>query len=203
MKNLIPILLLLFCINHSFISAKDTLKIHFLYGSVPKNKDIDDKWFGGKLGGHVGLQLNNDDILNFLPKDGFHYIRKMKNFKSTFATHTFQEFYEILGGSADSNKKLIIEIPLTDQQSQKYKKIKDNYLKKTPYDYAFKGMRCGSSSYEILAQLGIVNRKSNKRTYLTIFYPKKLRKILIKKAKINNWKQTHQQGCYSRIWEKD
>lgn len=64
-------------------------------------------------------------------------------------------------------------------------------------------MRCGSSTYEILAQLGILKSYSHKKTVRKIFYPRKLRKRLFKKAKKNNWTVSREEGIDTRKWEKD
>jgi hypothetical protein len=47
--------------------------VHFLYGSKPSReaRDIEKKWFGGKLGGHVGIEITPDSILNFVTVDKF------------------------------------------------------------------------------------------------------------------------------------
>ena len=64
-------------------------------------------------------------------------------------------------------------------------------------------MRCGAAAIEILGQLNILPAYSKKKTYRKIFYPKKLRKRLFKKAKKNNWLITRMHGSKKRKWEKD
>jgi len=77
------------------------------------------------------------------------------------------------------------------------------YLKQTPYDYALFGMRCGAATYEILGQLNILPAYSYRKTYKKIFYPKKLRKRLFKKANNNSWTIERRAGSGKRKWEKD
>jgi hypothetical protein len=65
-------LLLLIIINlPNSITAQDStaIKIHFLYGSKPAKeyKDVEQKWFGGMYGGHAGIEIDSNQILNFLP----------------------------------------------------------------------------------------------------------------------------------------
>ncbi|WP_315824161.1 hypothetical protein [Paraflavitalea speifideaquila] len=72
----------------------------------------------------------------------------------------------------------------------------------TPYDYALVGMRCGSASYEILGQLGILPGYSRKKTVLKIFYPKNCGKDY-SKAVANGWTIQRQEGSHKRKWEKD
>jgi hypothetical protein len=112
-------------------------------------------------------------------------------------------FMQSLGGDPDSVKKAFVYIPVTRQQKQKFDSIATEYLKQTPYDYALLGMRCGAAAYEILGQLGILTRYSYSKTYKKIFYPKKLRKTLFKKATENGWTIVRQDGSSKRKWEQD
>ncbi|WP_338814872.1 hypothetical protein V9L05_06675 [Bernardetia sp. Wsw4-3y2] len=71
------ILILLFCFTPFLSYSQDTtfLKVHFLYGSKPlkSDKNTEQKWFGGILGGHVGIEVEEDKVLNFLPsRESFH-----------------------------------------------------------------------------------------------------------------------------------
>jgi hypothetical protein len=198
---------LIFCFISLLGYAQDTayLKVHFLYGSKPlkKYKDTEQKWFGGMLGGHVGIEGDNDRIVNFLPNGKFHLFAKKDDKHSTYAIHSYTSFYAILGGNPDSVKKAIVYIPITQQQKQIFDSITTIYLNKTPYDYAFVGMRCGAAAYDILGKLGIVENYSYSKTFKKIFYPKKLRKRLFKKATENNWIVIKKEGTNRRKWEQD
>ncbi len=189
----------------SYSQDRAYLKVHFLYGSKPlkKYKATEQKWFGGVLGGHVGIEADSNKIINFLPNGKFHWFAKKANRHSTYAIHDVDNFYAILGGNADSVKKAIVYIPVTALQKQKFDSITINYLRQTPYDYALFGMRCGAAAYDILGQLNILPNYSYGKTYKKIFYPKKLRKRLFKKAKENGWKIFRQEGSVRRKWEKD
>ena len=181
------------------------LQVHFLYGSKPakKYKDVENKWFGGVLGGHVGLGLDSTQILNFIPQGKFHYFAKKHKKHSSFVEHNYNGFYGIFGGKAEDMKKAIIYIPITLAQKQKYDSLSLTYLQNTPYDYAFWGMRCGAATHDILGKLGIMPSYSHSKTIRKVFYPKKLRKRLLKKAKKNNWLVESQEGTKRRKWEKD
>ncbi len=196
-----------FCFIAVLIYAQDTtyLKVHFLYGSKPlkKYKDTEQKWFGGVLGGHVGIEGDSDQIVNFLPRGKFHWFAKKNNKHSTYAVHSADDFYAILGGNPDSVKKAIVYIPVTSPQKQKFDRIAIAYLQQTPYDYAFIGMRCGAAAYDILGQSDILTNYSYRKTYQKIFYPKKLRKRLFKKATENGWTIVRQDGSSRRKWEQD
>lgn len=170
---------------------------------MKKYKETEQKWFGGVLGGHVGIEADSDRIVNFLPSGQFHWFAKKNNRHSTYAVHSVDSFYAILGGNPDSVKKAIVYIPVSRQQKQSFDSITNAYLEQTPYDYALFGMRCGAAAYDILGQLDIMTNYSYGKTYKKIFYPKKLRKRLFKKATENNWTINRQDGSTKRIWEQD
>ena len=205
--NLSITLSFLFCISTllSYSQNPTFLKGHFLYGSKPakKHKGTEQKWFGGVLGGHVGIEGDSNRVINFLPSGKFHWFAKNDNKHSTYAVHSVDDFYRILGGSNNDVKKAIVYIPVTTQQKQTFDSISAGYLKQAPYDYALFGMRCGAATYEVLGQLEILTKYSYGKTYRKIFYPKKLRKKLFKKAKENGWTIVRQDGSNTRKWEQD
>jgi hypothetical protein len=181
------------------------IKVHFLYGSRPlkKYKSIEPKWFGGMLGGHAGVEADSGRILNFIPSGKFHVFAKKKNPHSSFAVHEPDAFYSILGGSADSVKKTIFYIPVSASQKEIFDSISAAYLQQTPYDYALFGMRCGAATYDLLAQLDILPQYAYSKTYKKIFYPRKLRKRLFRKAATHQWRIEQTAGSSRRKWERD
>ena len=180
------------------------IKVHFMYGSRPykKYKDSERKWFGGILGGHVGIEGDSGQILNFRPKGNFHVFSSKKNKHSHYEEHTFNEFYALFRSNPDSVKKAIVTIPVTPLQKQKFDSLNALYLQQSPYDYALFGMRCGAATYEILGQLGILRNYNYRKTYMKIFYPQKLRKRLLSIAEQNNWNIERYEGSPKRKWEK-
>lgn len=182
-----------------------TLKVHFLYGSTPIKKYKDEpKWFGGKLGGHVGVELEGrSGILNFVPKGKFHVFQDKKDKHGDFVIHDYDRFYSILGGESHSNKKTVIYIPISEKQKFIFDSLSKAYIKETPYDYAFLGMRCGAAAYDILAKLHILKEYNYYNTWNKIFYPKKLRRKLYALAQKNNWRVEKSAGSQKRKWEKD
>jgi hypothetical protein len=190
--------------NSLFSQDSDYLKVHFLYGSKPlKAHKNEPKWFGGILGGHVGLESDSGKILNFLPVGKFHIFPKRKHKHGAYALYSSAQFYGYFGGNPDSVKKVTVSIPITKQQKIQFDSINKAYLEKTPYDYALFGFRCGAASYEILGQLSIMPKYNSTKTWWTILYPRKLRKRLLKKAVENNWTIVRKAGSARRKWEKD
>jgi len=193
---------------HPMLYPKDStiyIKVHFLYGSRPKKafKDSEPKWFGGKLGGHVGIEIDSAHILNFVPDGSFHYFAHPRSRHSAFALHDPESFWSIFGTPGDSAKKLTIYIPATMAQKHKLDSLSNVFATNTPYDYAFLGMRCGAAGYDVLAQLGTLNIRSLGWTKLRIFYPRKLRKKLLRLAERHGWKLEWHRGSSRRAWEKD
>lgn len=187
--------------------SQDTvfLKVHFLYGSKPakKYRNSEQKWFGGKLGGHVGIEVDSDKIVNFIPQGTFHWFEDKKNKNSMFTFHSYENFYSMFGSDPDSVKKAIVCIPITQNQKMIFDSIAASYLKQTPYDYAFLGMRCAAAAYDILSQVQILKSYSHNKTYKKIFYPAKLRKRLFRLADEHHWTVVLKNGSAARIWDKD
>jgi hypothetical protein len=206
MKFILILTLFFFLSSHtSFSQDSIYLKVHFLYGSKPlkKYKATEQKWFGGVLGGHAGIECNRDKVLSFSPSGKFHLFSKKNNRHSAYNELSLYSFYSIMGGDPDSMKQAVVFIPITIEQKRKFDSISSAYLQQTPYDYALFGMRCGAATYEVLGQLNILPPYSRSKTYKKIFYPKKLRKRLFKKANANGWKILRQNGSVKRRWEKD
>ena len=205
MRTLIIIITL--CLGPFFAFSEDSLyiKVHFLYGSKPSkdHKDTEKKWFGGILGGHVGIEGDSGMVLNFLSGGKCHLFAEKTNRTSNFKEFTLTRFYSIFGGKPDSMKKAIVYIPVTKQQKQLFDSIASAYIKQTPYDYAVFGMRCSAAAYDILGQLDIFPHYSHTKTYKKIFYPKLLRKRLLKKADENGWTVVMEDGSGKRVWERD
>jgi hypothetical protein len=182
----------------------DSIKVHFLYGSRPytKYKKDERKWFGGVLGGHVGIETDSGHILNFRMNGNFHLFTNNNKKHSRFDDLDYTDFYSIFGSDPDSIKRAIVTIPVTRLQKEKLDSINAQYLKECPYDYALIGMRCSAAAYEILGQLGIMKNYSHRKTYWKIFYPMKLRRRVLDKAGENNWSIDRQEGTLKRKWEK-
>jgi len=201
---LLAIIVLLFSVS---VGAQETrfLPVHFLYGSRPlqKYKFMEKKWFGGKLGGHVGIEIDTNKIMNFVHRGTFHLVSSKQNKHGNYIVSSYSHFNSILGGDSDKVKTLTIFIPVNPQQQMKLDSLSKEYLSNSPYDYALLGMRCGAASYEVLAQLGILPQYSRSRTALKVFYPKILRKQLLRKAEENGLQMVMHDRSDGRDWETD
>ena len=175
-------------------------QVHFLYGSKPlrKYKDTEPKYFGGLHGGHVTIQIDSSDY-GFEPTNDVHVFAHRKKYKSDFIK-------KIVHGNRryDTGRKTVtFIIPVTKEESIRLKQILESYDKSTPYDYAFFGMRCATTTKDVLAQMGYFKKRKNCSMITTDFYPKKLRRRMFRLAKKNGWKVFEQEGSKTRKWEKD
>lgn len=188
-------------------TAQDStiIKVHFLYGSKPKNtyRSTERKWFGGLLGGHVGIEISDNKIISFNPVGKFHWVARKQEKHSAFLIHDSTQFYSLFGGNPERMKKLIVHLPVSNAQYLLLDSLGEEYLLNTPYDYAFLGMRCGAAAYHLLSQIDIFPFQQPSAIQWKIFYPRKFRKRLIKLADQHQWVIHQQQGSNTRKWEKD
>jgi hypothetical protein len=213
--KLLTIIAFIFALNTKAQSSDSTfIKVLFLYGSKPKKefKTTEPTWFGGKWGGHVGIEFAPNEVIDFIPQGSFHVVSK-KDRHSKFVIHTLDGFWSIFGGNTEGVrnpdsfgkgvKKATFMIPISKAQKAKMDTIVNIYTSDTPYDYAFMGMRCAAATYDVLAQLGIVESFSNTKIIQKNFYPKKLRKRLFTMALEKKWVVEKQEGSNRRDWEED
>lgn len=210
MKNLFRYILLLTIGIGCFDSKAEKtdslyIRVHFLHGSKPKRKFHyeEDRWFGGLLGGHVGVEIEKNAVFNFTPKARFHFFAKCRIINSKYTTHDTISFYGIMGGHPDSAQRTIITIPISAAQKHVLDSLQIAYKEKCPYDYAFFGMRCGAAAYDVLSQAGIVEKYSFNKTWRKNFYPRKLRRRLERMAREKGYTIYKKRGTYRRKWEKD
>ena len=186
------------------VHAQDALQIYFLYGSKPAraHRDTEPHWFGGQLGGHVGIGFAADSVLNFVPSGRFHRVGRRDPKHSRYVVTDTADFWAILGGSQGALKTARITIPIDSAQRQQFEAIRQRYQQQTPYDYAFLGIRCASATDEILAKLGITKKRSYWGTIFSTFHPKRLRMRLLRMAKDQDWKVVRTRGSRLRVWQR-
>ena len=189
-------ILIFYLITSQSLFASDSIRVLFVYGSKPK-VESENKWFGGIHGGHVSVEYKGAYI-SFLPDGSFHVVSKKKK-HSTFVLETEGAFVF----DTTLSRYLIITIPIDSIQQRSFDSIAAQRLDSVPYDYAFFGMRCASAAYEMLSSAGIFPKMGLKNMVKKYFYPKLLRKELLRKAKRNKWTIVYRPGRKTRKWEKD
>lgn len=178
-------------------SVVDSIIIHFIHGSIPEPDCIHSKKrLGGYLGGHIEIQLD-DKVYGFLYDSlPINYIPK-KNFNSKYEINDFAVW-------SDKTKYDMITsvyIPVDDTEKKSLKLQLEKYLHTEPYDYAFWGQRCTSSTAEVLSDVGILNTFSNFESIIAFFYPRTFRNTMIDFAKKNDLKINVQKGIDCHKWE--
>ena len=193
------LILISFLIVHN-INAQQTITVHFLYGSRPAKgyKHEEKKWFGGKKGGHVTIEAG-DSIIGFQPGGNCHVFGKKKKANGYFNTKQKEVFIK----DTVALKYTSIIIPLNEDGYSKIKTMLNNYLVKSPYDYAFLGMRCAAATYDILEETGVVKKRTRIGKWVSFFYPQLLRRRILKAAVENNYAVVKTKGRQSRVWEKE
>jgi hypothetical protein len=176
------------------------ITVCFLHGSKPyrEQRRTEMKQDGGYYGGHVSIIY---DSIEF----GFTSGKKIKLFPRAgescgyFYCEELKDFMQDTAGVQNT----VIEITITNAQHAKLKSIIDAYLSRTPYCYAFFGMRCASATYDVLSQIGIFKIKSRSSNIISNFYPKLLRKRMKRLAKKEHYRMVKHKGKKTRIWEED
>jgi len=196
MRSLLT-LVIIFCFQACFAGDSTyTIKINFLYGSRPAKgyHQQETRLFGGIKGGHVSVEAGGR-VLNFHPGNN----PLFPNNKKPSGGFTINNSVHWDG---DDKWKTVI-IPVSESQYMQLLRVFDSVAAKTPYDYAIFGMRCAAASYDVLTSIGLFKEYSNKKNVITHFYPKLLRKKILKWAYKNNYTVVSNEGRSSRKWESD
>jgi hypothetical protein len=173
-----------------------TIKINFLYGSRPAKgyHTEESKLFGGIKGGHVNVEAGGR-VLDFHPGNNPLFPNNKKpsgGFSINPSVHW----------DTDDKWKTVI-VPVTETQYAELQAIFDSVATNTPYDYAIFGMRCAAATYDVLSKIGLFREFSTKKNVVTHFYPKLLRKKILRWADKNNYIVISNEGRSSRKWESD
>ncbi len=181
-------------------SQQKYITVHFLYGSKPARgyKATEQKLFGGIHGGHVSIQIDSA-IFSFFPKYGWHIIARHRKIEGGY----MEENATTWAKDSSDKKYTSIRILVSDSQYKALTSIEKCYLVTSPYDYAFFGMRCASACADVLSQLGIVKPRSHFGLIRKNFYPKRLRRKLLRYAEKNKFEVIRTEGKSSRKWERD
>lgn len=180
---------------------KAYLVIHFLHGYIRKRHCEDPKTtVGGLLGGHIEWEIE-DTVYGFQYAD-----RKKIHFYSRKQPAAFGGLFTRKSKAnwlkeTKNDRITSIFIPLGEGQRVRLVDILEAYHRQAPYDYAFLGMRCASATFELMAEIGLLPKKSRRYYILHAFYPRQLRKRLVKWAKKNKFQVLKKEGIESRFWE--
>ena len=81
----------------SYSQDSSYIKVQFLYGSshLKKYKNTEKKWFGGILGGHVGIEGDSGKFYSFEIK-GKNKIFNGKPNNSVYKIETEEEFWNVM-----------------------------------------------------------------------------------------------------------
>jgi len=198
-------ILLLTILSFVFIhgSANDSttttylIKLNFLYGSKPAKgfKSTESIYFGGLKGGHVSIEAGGR-VLDFMPGNN-PLLPKNSNPSGGFRLNNS------IYWDTTSSKWAFVYVPVTAEQYNKLQLLFDSLSAGTPYDYAIFGMRCAAASYDVLSMIGLFPEMPANKNIAAHFYPKLLRKKIIKWAEKNNYTIQKHEGRPSRIWESD
>jgi len=185
------------CCFISAVAQTDTIKLNFLYGSKPAkdHRQSESKVFGGLKGGHVNIEANGK-VLDFMPGD-CPLFPKNKN-----PTGGFRINNDVYWNTTE-DKWTTILIPVTPAQMNHLDSLFNLYQRSTPFDYAVFGMRCASASYYVLSKIGLFERISDRKNVTIHFYPKLLRKRMVRWAAKNHYPIIEHEGKSTRKWEKD
>ena len=173
-----------------------TIKINFLYGSRPAKgyRQQESKLFGGIKGGHVNIEAGGR-VLDFTPGNNPLFPHNKKP-SGGFSINNSVKW------DGDDKWKTVI-VPVSREQYNALQKIFDSVAAKTPYDYAIFGMRCAAASYDVLSKIGLFREFPNSKNVTTHFYPKLLRKKVLKWADQHDYTVISNEGRQSRKWESD
>lgn len=196
------LLFLLVCSIPLLCPAQDSIRVHFKYGSRPGKgyKKVEKKWFGGIHGGHVSIETE-EGVYGFGPQGKFHLVARRGEQKrhSYFQYQSFRVFQR----DSIGHEYLTVILPVTRAQMDSLNALHRCHVENPPYDYAFLGMRCAASSYDVLSDVGITKQKSQKGMWLKYFYPRKLRNMVVKRAAEEGWRMVYRRGNERRKWERD
>jgi len=196
--RLVLLFVTLFFFNAS--SAGDTtytIKINFLYGSRPAKgyHEQEQKLFGGIKGGHVNIEAGGR-VLDFRPGNN----PLLPNNKKPSGGFSINKS---IYWNSETDKWTEVIVPVSQEQYMYLQVLIDSFASKTPYDYAIFGMRCAAASYDVLSKIGLFKEYPNTKNVATHFYPKLLRKKVLKWAEENNYSIITHDGRTSRKWESD
>jgi hypothetical protein len=179
-------------------NATDTAIIHFIHGSIAQENCIYPRpRLGGLLGGHVEIELDGKVYGFRHSKRPVHIFPQDNNRNSTYDIYTKQAWLK----RTEYEKMTAIKLPISVEQKRHLQAILTDYLAKTPYDYAFFGKRCASSTADLLVQSGIICPLSTIEIMVAFLSPHPLRYAFLRLAEEKKYGIERQKGVDCRFWE--
>ena len=180
------------------VALKDTAIIHFIHGSIPMENCIyPRKRLGGLLGGHVEIEVEGRVYGFRLDKLPVHIFVDKGHFNSKYEVNTKETWLK----RTEYEKMTSIYLPISEEQKDKLQAILTTYLAKSPYDYAFFGTRCATSTAEVLSKSGIIYRLSNVENSIAFLSPHPLRQAFLHLAREKHFLVIYKKGVECRYWE--
>ncbi|HMX40663.1 MAG TPA: hypothetical protein PK971_12115 [Saprospiraceae bacterium] len=179
--------------------------VHFIHGSKPQAgcRQQEKKWRGGLWGGHVGVEVDSNQVLDFYPTSRrVHVLPHRRHPVGKFQWRSREGFWRYFGLPSDSLKRSSVCLPATAAQQERLRAIAQQWAEQSPYDYAFIGVRCTSASYELLMSAGLLPERGRGAVILANFHPRQLRKHLLRRASREGWPVVRRNGTLRRIWAK-
>ncbi len=177
---------------------KDTAIIHFIHGSIPMENCIySRKRLGGLLGGHVEIELAGSVYGFRLAKLPVHIFVDNSHFNSKYEVNTKEAWLK----RTEYEKMTSVYLPISKGQKDKLQVLLTAYLAKSPYDYAFFGTRCATSTAEVLSKSGIIYPLSNTENSIAFLSPHPLRQTLLQLAHTRHFLVVNKKGVDCRYWE--
>jgi hypothetical protein len=179
------------------ISAQDSIVVSIAHGSRPCKQFSDEqKTIGGKKGGHVVIEIDDQAYGFFFKGNSIHVFPHKRNANGIFQKQTLKEWNQL---TVDKKRTDII-IPVSNEEKEKILKFYNNNLKSPAYDYSFFGQRCASSVYKVLKSL---NKLQGGSYIFNAFYPGQLRKTILKQNNMHKYIIRTHKGSIKRKWEGD
>ncbi|HEU4718759.1 MAG TPA: hypothetical protein VFU15_13035 [Bacteroidia bacterium] len=177
--------------------------VHILHGSKPQRNCPDDSdayyMLGGKLGGHVVIQLDSFDYgFSYTTKHVHPFARKKKSCCAG-VYECDSASCQLEGWSRD--KVTTIKIPVSPAVKKQLRDSMVKWHQHPPFDYAFFGMRCASTAYYLLSIAGVFPKASKAKSMRKAFWPGAFRKKIMHVARKKHYAVTVHPGSRFRRWE--
>ncbi|MEO1654449.1 MAG: hypothetical protein AAFU64_12960 [Bacteroidota bacterium] len=159
------------------------------------------KSVGGLKGGHVEVHINGQ-VYGFTDRPQ----AKVPHFFAHNQKKSNGLFLKISEADWQTKNKTsqitFFKFPLRLGQRDSLQQQYEANIQASPYDFALFGMRCASSAYDMLAQFGILEKRSRRKTVMGIFHPRAFRKEVRPWMQEKGYSIEIQTGIEEKQWDK-